>query len=219
MRQSQVFALILLGLATAGCQTEDSPVGPFRGPTVPVLETDAGRAKEERPLPDNIYDPSKPTWVPYFEVPVGWEVSPSDRGALRGSGLGRDDWPFISLSLYLPPETPPREARDTQAAQADCQSAQRMPWTSWLNCSRPAETGELEVAGQTVYFLRYWGHWMDENRRMEEYFFRHQDRTRMITLDGGTDADREVVKTIIATLEFRYEIFEPEPEYGEVGGL
>lgn len=219
MRQTLYISLLVLLLAANGCAPERSPLDPFRGPTVFLDQPVSARKKEPRPLPDNLWDPARPVWVPYYELPAGWEISPSDRGSIRGTWLDRPDTVFISISLYSTKGMSPLEARDAQAVAETCSAEERTLGLGWRDCDRPIETDEIEIDGRLVYVLRYWGDWMGKHRRTEEFYFEHDGKTRVVALQGGLDADRAVVSKIISTLEFRYEIFVAQPEDEELGGL
>ena len=178
-------------------------------------EKDTGVTKDIEDT-DGRMDYEQPHWYPHYDLPTGWAVSAQSLYGAFGP-KDRDELVFIVLSGYKLEEDTPRQARDAEAEHVVCNADNMADWSPWINCSRPAEIGELEVAGQTVYFLRYWGHWMGPDRKIEEFFFIHDSQVRMITLEGGLDEDIEVVKGAISTLNYQYEVFIPEPSELQFG--
>lgn len=199
-------ALICVGCVPEGDQTIPTPT-----------PTPTTQAKPPKPLPDNYADPLKPTMVPYYDLPAGWEVSPSSKTMLR-SWEGRPHMANLWIDLFTVNYSDVSTAAAERLEKITCVDG-HSPYSIWLQCDRSIEQSQEKIDGQTVPHLRYYGTWQGEDRQVDEYFFVYQEKVYFITLEGGTEEDWQTVKDIIETLEFRYEVFVPGPEDEERGAL
>jgi hypothetical protein len=199
----------------AGCQAQNAQ----EKTQTPNPAADAAAAPDPGGYPENptgnVWNPDKAEAVPYYEIPQGWEVNPASKWTLRNSVAGQET---SYLSLEIPEmQTSPEAARDAGYDQTVCQDGVNQ--NSFIDCRITPQKSEVEMSGQKVYLLTYWGTWRGMDKKVQLFYFLHDGTVYSAKVEGNASDAATAVEKIIATLTFQEELFTPQSNSDERGGI
>ncbi len=209
----------LVCLALVGCQTQaekDSPAlttGQSGGQ--PWAATPSVSENYPENPTGNIWSPGRKEWVPYYEVPAGWETNPSSRWHLRKTVSGQEN-SYLTLE-YVENQASPLAARDTAYDKTVCLNGENQ--NAFIDCLKNPEKSETQLAGQKVYQLTYQGTWRGKEEKVQSFYFLNGETTYSARVEGSATDAAEVVEKIMSTLNFREEVFSPQNNPEDLGGI
>jgi hypothetical protein len=211
MRLLTISIALVTWLLIGGC----SP-----GETMSATQEEAtiDQAPEQKELPDNYIRLDEPMWLPTFNVPEGWEPSPSYPGYLRSTST-KFTSSFINIEIR-PKADDPAQLRDELYEHQYCPSAaEHSKYNIFSDCQRGFHKSTTDMEGYMVQVLKYFGTWRNKTDEVVEIFFQHPQFIVALNFEGDYVASQGAISEILSSLAFEFKKLDRNINEQELGGL
>lgn len=204
MRTFTAVVIILGVLFSFGCEKIDT--------------TNNGKTEKSPELPENYTHLDEPTWVPVFDIPEGWEVSPSYSGALRSTSTAFRPT-FIEISLK-PEAKSPAEALDEVYNHQYCDASEKHArYNIFTDCQKGFYKSQEQIGGYNSQVLRYYGTWRNKQDEVVHIFLQQDNRVFVVKVEGYYAKAMPAVEQILKDFYFEWKRRERSPDSETRGGL